>query len=82
MKTLHYSIIVLASILFIPLSFAYGDMLEVQDMSVYTNKDSYGKGEVIQISGEIQSANGLTVSKDIPITIVLTNNVLQKTMLL
>jgi len=80
MKTLHLSILVLIFILLVPLSFVYGDMLEVQNMSVYTNKDSYGKGDIIRISGEIQSANGLTVSKDIPITIVLTNNILQKTM--
>ena len=38
------------------------------------------KEKIIRISGEIQSANGLTVSKDIPITIIITNNVLQKTM--
>jgi len=80
MKTLYIAIIVLASILLVPLSFAYGDILEIQNMSVYTNKDSYGKGDIVRISGEIQSANGMTVSKDIPITVVLTNNVLQKTM--
>jgi len=79
MKTLTFSIIVLVSIFLVPLSFAYGDMLEVQNMNIYTNKDSYGKGEFVQISGEMQSANGLTVSKDIPIIIVLTNNVLHKT---
>jgi hypothetical protein len=80
MKTLYISILISIFILLEPLSFAHGDILEIQYMSVYTNKDSYGKGEVIKISGEIQSANGMTVSKDIPITIVLTNNVLQKTM--
>lgn len=80
MNTLYLSILVLTSILLVPLSFAYGDILEVQDMSVYTNKDSYGKGEVVRISGEIQSPSGFTVSKDIPITIVIINNVLQKTM--
>lgn len=79
MKTL-LSILALVFILLEPLSFVYGDILEVQNMNVYTNKDSYGKGEVIRISGEIQSANGLTVSKDIPITIVITNGALHKTM--
>ncbi len=80
MKTLPLSILISIFVLLEPLSFAHGDMLAIQDMSVYPNKDSYGKGEVIKISGEIQSASGLTVSKDIPVTIVLTNNVLQKTM--
>ena len=80
MKTLLLSILISILILLEPLSFAHGDMLAIQDMNVYTNKDSYGKGEVIRISGEIDSVNGMTISKDIPITIILTNNVLQKTM--
>ena len=80
MKTLYISILISIFVLLEPLSFAHGDILEVQNMNVYTNKDSYGKGEVIRISGEIQSANGMTVSKDIPITVVLTNDVLHKTM--
>ncbi|MDE1765853.1 MAG: hypothetical protein KGI27_06210 [Thaumarchaeota archaeon] len=47
-------------------------------VSVYTDKDSYGKGETIRISGEIHSANGMTVSQNIPVTIRITSDTFQK----
>jgi hypothetical protein len=78
MKILNSSIIVLMLILLIPSSLARGDILEVKSMSIYTDKDSYGKGDIIKISGEIQSANSMTVSTNIPVNIVITSNTLQK----